>query len=398
MKNKVNDSLYSLEEWVSRNGWAGYDPYDIKGQEWFVKLFGKQIYFLRKIRGVLAIIEGKLPAEPLRKALNIEKTINAKGMGLLASGYLSLYRVTKKTQYLDNAENILNWLLQNYNKEFPGMSWGYPFHWFSRIFIPRGTPSSVVTGTVGDAWIEHYLITKSEKSLNVCCKIAEFFLNALRCEEITSGEVCFSYTPIDNFKVLNASLFVAAFLAKLSTIINEGQYTELSLKVVRYTLSEQNNDGSFPYWGAEPHTIIDHYHTGFVLRHLDTIHKSTHEDFILEPLRRGYSFYLEKLFTIKGVPKYTPDALYPIDVHSLSEAILCLTQISFNLKDQELIEKVLNFSLNNLLTKQGYYIASINKFWGLKQKQNIPYMRWGQAWMFLALARLNEKLTSKGGN
>ena len=164
-------------EAISREG---YDPFDIKGQDWYVDLFGRQNLLFRKIRGLLAVLEDYLPPLPLRKVLKIKKQINPKGMGLIASAYLSRFRATKNQRYLNKAEKILDWLEQDRNKTYRGYSWGYPFHWQSKIFIPKGTPSSVVTGTIADAWIEHYLATKSEKSLKICKEIAIFFQKELK--------------------------------------------------------------------------------------------------------------------------------------------------------------------------------------------------------------------------
>jgi len=42
MKDKiaeeVKESIRKLDAWVEKNGWAGYDPYDIKRHPWLLKL------------------------------------------------------------------------------------------------------------------------------------------------------------------------------------------------------------------------------------------------------------------------------------------------------------------------------------------------------------------------
>ena len=30
MSDRIVSALRRLEEWIDRNGWAGYDPYDVK--------------------------------------------------------------------------------------------------------------------------------------------------------------------------------------------------------------------------------------------------------------------------------------------------------------------------------------------------------------------------------
>lgn len=390
----LEKAINELDAWVTNHGWAGYDPYDIRGQDWFVNLFGKQTWLHRKFRGLLFLIEHNMPPMSLRKILNVKKEINAKGMGLLATAYLCLSSTSGRRDYVLRAEQILDWLKQNSSHGYPGISWGYPFHWQSRIMIPRGTPSVVVTGIVGDAWLDHFKITGSGSSLGIAHLIAEFLLNGLNRHEKCGNQLCFSYTPMDHFKVHNANLFGAAFLSRLGIVTNHDLYIDVAMKAVRYTLSEQNEDGSFNYWSAEPSSIIDHYHTGFILRHLHTIYKMTNESVILKSLHQGYSFYLKNFFTPSGIPKFTPTSLYPINIHSCSEAILTLSQLGNDYGGFDKVEAVLDFTISKMRSKKGYYIAEIRNRFGIKQKIEVPYMRWAQCWMFLALARLYQKISS----
>lgn len=387
-ESDVDRAFVALDRWISTNGWEGYDPYDIRGQDWYVRLFGAQRWPFRKLRGALALIESRLPPLALRKVLRIRKEINAKGMGLMASAYLTRWDMTRDASYRRKAEEVLSWLAENRCPDYPGACWGYPFHWQSRVFFPRGTPSVVVTATVGDAWLQHYERTHSEASLEIAEEIAVFLLRGLNRPVEEDERLCFSYTPLDHFKVHNASLFAAAFLARLGALVDNREYQNLALKAARYTLSEQNADGSFYYWGSEPPTIVDHYHTGFVLRHLDTVRRESSADFIDGPLQRGYAFYIDRLFTESGTPKFSPDSTYPIDIHSCAEAILCLCQLGPEFGALENIEPVFALTQTKLLSSEGWYRAAIRRTRGRDVPQCVPYMRWGQAWMLLALARL----------
>lgn len=393
----IDEAFLQLDRWITENGWAGYDPYDIRGQDWFVKLFGSQTAVHRKIRGALALAERNLPPHALRKLLRIKKEINPKGMGLIASAYLARYKSTGDTPYLTKAEGILAWLSANgIRQSYPGISWGYPFHWQSRMLIPRDTPSVVVTGTVGDAWLDHYELTSSADSLQTANDIAEFVLHGLNRSVDENHLVCFSYTPLDRYRVHNANLFAAAFLARLFALTEEPKYRRVALKAVSYTLSEQNPDGSFYYWGSETPTIIDHYHTGFVLRHLDTVRRSLPEESIVAALTRAYDYYLKQMFTDEFVPLFTADSLYPIDIHSCAEAILCLCQLGPDFGGVDRIAPVVEFVQERMRTAEGWYIAEIRRrCWG-EQRVKVPYMRWSQAWMLLAFARLGNNKCASG--
>jgi hypothetical protein len=381
-----------LDRWISDHGWAGYDPYDIRGQDWYVALFGTQNALFRRVRGALALLEYRMPPLGLRRVLRIRKEINAKGMGLFASAYLTQGVATGDPAHYQKAEETLAWLADNQSRGYPGVSWGYPFHWQSRVFLPRGTPSSVVTATVGDAWLQHYEVTQSPRSLALLEGIADFFQSALNRPVEDEERLCFSYTPLDQFKVHNASLFAAAFLARFGALSGNADLKRLALKAVRYTLSEQNKDGSFYYWGSEPATIIDHYHTGFVLRHLDTVRRVLSADFIEAPLSRGYNFYVNQLFTTAGIPKFTPDNIYPVDIHSCAEALLCICQLGPRLGGLERLRPVFEYIQEKMLSPDGWYFAALHEKNEREFPVRVPYMRWGQAWMLLALARLQFRL------
>lgn len=382
--SEIDSAFRGLEGWISANGWAGYDPYDLRGQDWYVRLLGGPSALSRKLRSASVLAQRWIPPLALRKALFVRPAINSKGMGLFAAAYLTKFRTTQDAHWLEKAEQVLAWLAANPSTGHPGISWGYPFHWNSRVFIPRGTPSVVVTGVVADAWLDHYELTGSPRSLEVALGVREFFVAGLNRSVDEADRLCFSYTPLDRFKVHNASLFAAAFLARLSALAGDGEAAELSRRAVRYTLSEQNPDGSFYYWGSEPPSVIDHYHTGFVLRHLDTVRSRIDAAFVDSPLTRGYAFYLQRMFTDDNVPKHTPDTTYPVNVHSCAEALLCIAQLGPALGGLERLGPVFEFTQRHMRSSEGWYFAELKRSGrGVK----IPYLRWGQAWMLLALAR-----------
>ena len=37
---KLLNSINNLETWLDNNGFSGYDTYDIRGQNWYINLFG----------------------------------------------------------------------------------------------------------------------------------------------------------------------------------------------------------------------------------------------------------------------------------------------------------------------------------------------------------------------
>jgi len=387
MEKEIRKSILKLDKWIEKNGWAGYDPYDIRGAVFFLNK--KSDNFFKEILRKSALSLELISPLFIRRILGARKQINAKAMGLFAEGYLNLFRATGEDKYLDRSKECLTWLESNYSKGYSGYCWGYPFDWQSKIFIPKDIPSAVVSSICGQAFWEYYQITKEKKYLNICQSICKFFLKDLNIDNIASDKMCFSYTPLDNFRVHNANLFAAEFLIRIGKEVKNQNYIDQGLRAVNYTLSEQNKDGSICYWGKgqEKKCRIDHYHSGFEIRSLYSIWKLTGNERIYEALKRYYQFYLNNLFENKTIPKITPKNIYPINIHACAEAILCnsLLQNDFP-KAREYLENSTKWIIKNMQTSQGWFIYRIENLIGIKWKVKIPYIRWSQAWMLSALS------------
>src|SRR5690606_11968885 len=98
-------------------------------------------------------------------------------------------------------------------------------------------------------------------------------------------------------------------LITLSAATGEPHWAEAAAPALAFTLNRQREDGAWPYgeWReTEPYdrrlmALVDHHHTGFVLRSLETIHKLTEDPKPLDALRQGFTFY-RKLFSPVGMP------------------------------------------------------------------------------------------------
>lgn len=380
MEKKLKKSIDLLDNWLEQNGWAGYDPYDIRGTKLFLLLqknkyanFGSNLFLNRY---------------PMfsRFFFRVKKEINAKAMALFARGYLNIYNTFGNEKYLDNAVYCLNWLMENPSKGHSGFCWGYPFDWQSRVFIPKGTPSGVVTSTAAHAFLDAYEILNDDKYLNVAKSCCDFILNDLNADRVEETKLCFSYTPIDNFHVHNASLFSASTLLRTFTYIKNEEYKEMGMKAINFTVSYQNEDGSWYYWAPPDELLynIDNYHTGFVLECLNISRRALKGEFEYErELRTGLEFYANNLFLDDGTPKLTNKAVYPVDVHSCAQAIITFCELAdFEPKYLSMAEKVAAWSIKNMQDEKGYFYYRIYK----NRMDKMPYIRWGQAWMLRGLS------------
>ncbi|MBN1131880.1 MAG: hypothetical protein JXA39_02315 [Bacteroidales bacterium] len=376
--------------WLEKNGFSGFDPYDIKSHRMVLSLSEKSSHskILVVIRELAFEIFYSFPVCS-RRLLHIKPEINAKAMGLFASAYLKLYQLYHREKYLAKAEECLEWLIQNKVETSDGIGWGYPFHWQSARQIPAFTPNGIVSTAAGAAFWEFYRYTDDQKYLEYCKQIAGF-LNALPVDTV-KGNICFSYTPLYINHVHNLNLFVAEFLIKIGLETGNKEWIERGNRAVNYTILNQNADGSFDYNGPpeKPQKYIDHYHTGFVLRMLHSTWKLTGRQDIFDALQKSYHHYRNHFFEKERIPKLMPHRKYRIDIHSSAESINCLSELSTTFHDSmALAEKVLCWTIDNLQSKEGYFYYGIlrSRFTGLPFKSKIPYIRWGQAWMLKSIS------------
>lgn len=391
LESKIYYSLQNLINWINKNGCIGYDPYDVKSIPVVIRLtaLGNRYFIAMLLREAIFEIFYTFPVIS-RKILRVKPAVNAKAMGLFASSYLDLYKLTNEDQYKHQADVCLQWLKDNCVHVDQGIGWGYPFDWQSKKLIPAGTPNGVVTTACSEAFWKNYRIFRDEESLNYCISISKF-LNTLPIDIIDDDKICFSYTPIFVNHVHNLNLFVAEQLLKTGLETNNEEWIDLAERAINYTISNQLPNGSFDYNGPPetPQHHCDNYHTGFVLRMLHSIWKLTNRKDVYDSLSRCYNHYLSNFFENNQIPKLMPDRKYRIDIHSCAESINCLSELGCTFP-QGLItaQRVLDWTISNLQDPSGYFYYAIIKSRLTKTtfRSKIPYIRWGQAWMHKALS------------
>jgi rhamnogalacturonyl hydrolase YesR len=104
-------------------------------------------------------------------------------------------------------------------------------------------------------------------------------------------------------------------------------------------------------------------------------------------LTKGFEYYIKTFFTDEGIPKYYSNSVYPIDIHSPAQMIITLTKLGKFHEYRNLAVKILNWTIDNMQSDEGYFYYQINKYFSSR----ISYMRWAQAWMFYALSEYLSK-------
>lgn len=398
---EVRSAVERLDAWITKNGWAGYDPYDLKGTRAFLwALSLKKTSFPRRmfrklVLGPLLVGESLFP-RTLRVLFSIEPRINAKGMALLATAYFNLYRLTGEERYRARALECLAWLDDNMAEGYDFPCWGYPFDWESGVLVPAGTPASVVSAAAADAYWTAWEVTGDERYLDVCAGICEFFLTGLNIDVMDDDTVCFSYTPLDDFHVHNTNLMVAELLVRIGKQLGREDWVATGRKAANYALREQNPDGSLYYWGKVQNHLnpdrVDHYHSGFEMRALLGLAKATGDPVYDTALRRYYAFYRAKLLEADGdliAPKMYPESLFPVNIHSCAEALILNAALSGEIEGaSEVLAGVYPWVMRKMQGSDGHFFYLRRRSAGVEWPTKIAFMRWGQAWMLLALSRV----------
>lgn len=415
----ANDSCVHLEEsldyyltqminWVENNEWAGWDPYDV----WDSRIgmwMAKRENIIQRIANGLISRAGEFFPVALRKVLSVRPRVNAKAMGLFAAGFLQLEASEKAPRQINGEPGYVpcfRWLDNHKVVRFGGCGWGYPFDWQSRILIPRNTPTVVNSAIIGDAYWLKYKYHGDNEALSQCENICQFIVSGLnRSGHKHDGAFCFSYTPVDEFQVHNANLFGAEFLIRIGMERGHSDWVETGLAAANFSLSEIREDGTLNYWSNEQAEGLqqDTYHSGFEMRAINGIACLTGDKDFRQAADKYFHTWLRDFFSKDGAPCFSRAQTGIIEVHSCAEALLCAAKM-FEAGNfpRELFLKHVKGVLSgasilwvNKAPGRGYFASKRHKQFGFDIKVDIPYIRWGQAWMFNALATLQKVIRSE---
>src|SRR5688500_11487991 len=224
----VHDTLFA---WCRQHNFAGHDPFDALNSRLF------QATPLSRFRTPRLLFTQLTKRSPLnlRAVTRVPPQKNAKGIALFALAALADHRrnATVETDLI--TRELLSELLRLKIKGYAGAAWGYNFDWQSRnFFAPHGTPTIVPTAFAVRARIEAFDAFHDQQYREVARSICDFIIKDLNRPVDTGEELCFSYSPNDDTRIFNASLFAAETLAAVGARTNETSYCELALRAAGF--------------------------------------------------------------------------------------------------------------------------------------------------------------------
>jgi len=379
----IQQSFNKLEKYIINEDYRGYDPYDTLNSWIPFKIAGKW-------GPILATQFQKRNPINIRPIIGIYKEYNPKAMGLLLRAYSLLYRKTGKKVYLNQADYLFNWLINNYSTGYSGYCWGYNFPWASTAkFVDTYNPSAVVTGFVIKGIYEYFKTTKSKLALEVISSTANFVVNDLEWTKDETG-YCISYTPLMRDVCYNASLLAAEVLAINYNIKKENKIKYEIEKCVHFVVSRQKDTGVWAYsedpQSGKERMQID-FHQGYVLESIFNIKlllKINNKEWDTS-LKKGLEYFRNNQFFQNGQSLWRLPKKYPTEIHNQSQGIITFIVLKKYIQDaSNFANNIATWTISNMQDSDGFFYYHKYKYHTIK----IPYIRWSQAWMFLALTFL----------
>ena len=385
---RIEESLRRLEQWVRRHDYRAYDPGD--GQMSFLRhlTFGRQ-----PLERVLTASVLRTPFN-LRPLLGIRPHTSTKGMGYMAWGHLRRFRALGDPADAERARHCLDWLVAHRSERSPHHCWGNEFTFTTRAGrIPRGEPTIVWSGLIGQAFMEAYETLGERRFLDVAASICEWIMQLPR-ERTVSG-TCLSYVAHHQVSIHNANLLGGALLARVGAAIARADFAELACESMRYSCTRQNDDGGWYYGEAKKYHWVDNFHTGYNLDSLRRNRDATGDPAFDAVMQRGFDYFHGTFFEHDGRPRYLHDRRMPTDIQCAAQAIDTLAFFGHDqLEALPLACRVADWTIAHMQAPDGhFYYRDLG--W---VKIRIPMFHWGQATMFKALAHLLERLQEPGTN
>jgi hypothetical protein len=243
----------------------------------------------------------------------------------------------------------------------------------------------VCTAFAADALLDAYEQRGEPRCLEMAVSAAGYILEQLYWTDGPSRCGLAYPLPTVRNQVHNANLLAAALFARIYKQTGEERFLAPALRVARYSVASQHEDGGWDYGEASTQRWIDNFHTGFNLSALRSLSRSLGTAEFDPSLRRGFDFYRAHFFRPDGSVKYYHRQAYPLDSHCVAQSIITLTDLQdLDPGNIPLANAVLDWAMRHMWDERGFFYYRKLRSCTIRTS----YMRWTQAWMFLALAVL----------
>ncbi len=372
------------ERLVLAEDYWGYDPYDALCSP----LFRLPVLRRRLPRRAAQQLLRRLPFNP-RPLLGIAKGQNPVTLGLALQAWSLLATVSEKERprYASEAERLVARLDELRSPGWSGACWGYDFAWETRdTTFPRFTPTVVATGFVTHGLFTAHVRLGTPGAIELCESACSFVRNDLHRTPGPEGSFCWSYSPLDTGRVLNATAKGSRLLVEVASARGREDLLADARASLAYVVRHQRPDGSWPYAVDDPRSWADNFHTGYVLDALAAYTEHAEDSELSRAIESGWRYYRRHFFENGWVPRYYDTSLYPIDSTAVAQAMITLCRFG----DVETASRIAAWSAATMQRADGGFIYRR----GRHVVNRVQYMRWSTVWMLVGLATV---LTAQHG-
>lgn len=356
--------------------YRGYDPYDALASP----AFDWPLLRSRLARRVGQQLLKRSPLN-LRPLLGIRKGRNpvTLALGIQAWTELATVDTDHREWYLAETQRLVRELDALRSPGWSGACWGYDFDWEARgATISAHTPTVVATGFVTNALVLAHERLAVPGALDLCESACAFVREDLFRTAGPKESFCWSYSPYDRGRVLNATAKGARLLAQVGELTGRHELFTDARATLDYVAAEQRDDGSWPYAIDDPRSWADNFHTAYVLDALDEYRERAGDRELDDTIDRGWRYYRSHFFDDGWRPRYYDTSALPVDCTAVAQSMITLCRFG----DVPTALRIAAWSVDELQRDDGGFLYRIYRH----HTNRIQYMRWSTAWMLVGLA------------
>jgi len=357
----VNPSLQLIRQNIYLDDLTSPDPYDV----WNLKIGQviKKIYYKNRLLGIIPAAALTLFDFYLNNSLRIgyRQRVYPIAHSLKALTSLILYAKTRENEYLQLAEKSLEWLSQNYSRNYSGYCWGINMPWVSKIATyDEEVPHITHTPYALEAFVNYQKESKTVKYNKIIDSVLNFIEEDLSKIIDTKDTLALSYSPRTESRiVVNANsyaMFCYALLKERTP--NLSNHIEDKIKrLYNFISSQQNDDGSWYYFAdRKKGNFIDCFHSCFILKNIYKVNQITPlpgSNYILD---KGFQylkdhFWDDSKYLFTRFSKTDRMSLVKYDLYDNAEML----NLAILLNQNDLIEILSNSIKENFIVNTDIY-------------------------------------------
>lgn len=386
----IEEVLFKLQNYIEKEKYKGWDPYDALNSNLINKLTSFHPFTQR-----VAIHLLKNCPINFRNLLGIKKDYNPTALSLFIDGYVNLYHVYENNGFIQKAEELKDILysLTCVNNEIE-IGWGRNFKFITtKETHELNKPLTFLNAKLTLSLLNLYAVTQDKIILQNAKKAIYSILKNGKVFDTQKG-VYIGYSSDSKPRyIFNASILTAELIMKYLYFSKKEDENILGIdikslaqKLIDTAIEKQQSDGKWYYGYNYDFTVLKNldFHQGFVADALLGIAKFSNyrKNDVLNAYHQGIQFMHKEQISDDGRFKWRLPREYPVDIHNQAQGIISLSRIQDQTYTTKL-RKILDYTIKYLYNvKKGYFYYQKTRLYTIK----IPFIRWGEGWMFFALS------------